>query len=315
MRGDRHLGGVNSTRRRSQVRCFVHGSASERTRHEAWARMTRVRRLPLLAERVLALLATALLASRRLSGCGGSSAAPDLSEARARTVDGGTARFTLTIGAAIAGRAVESAEAGTVSFAKRRAHLYKLVPGKGVPQELILDRPDVHERERRRRAERLRRQALDEARHAAPSGRRGGQARRPRARPRPRLPRRRAPRTRRVVGRETVDSVDVDALPRQVDPRRLSARVPRSIRGGREERLSGRAVRRRLLARPTGPRASASSGRLPHRGGGSDPRSTAPSRGSASKIDLRLPPADEDPGHHARSVPRPASSRSASCAA
>ena len=38
------------------------------------------------------------------------------------------------------------------SFYERRAHFYKLVPGGGLPQEIILDGPfDVHERERRTR--------------------------------------------------------------------------------------------------------------------------------------------------------------------
>ena len=164
-------------------------------------RMTRVRRLPLLAERVLALLATALLACG-LSGCGGSSAAPDLSEARERTVDGETARFTLTIGAAIAGRSVESAEAGTVSFADAPGASLQARPGPGRTAGADPHRPvHVHERERGRGSERPRGEALDEARHAAPSGKRGGQARRARARPRPRLPRRgRRERERRRPG-------------------------------------------------------------------------------------------------------------------
>jgi hypothetical protein len=77
-----------------------------------------------------------------LAGCGGSSSAsPELTGARSRTVAAGTARFTLLIDVVVGGRAVRASENGTVSFARRRAHLYKLVPGGGLPQELVLDGP------------------------------------------------------------------------------------------------------------------------------------------------------------------------------
>jgi hypothetical protein len=41
----------------------------------------------------------------------------------------------------LAGTKVTSDENGTVSFSRRRAHLYKLVPGNAVPQEVIVDGP------------------------------------------------------------------------------------------------------------------------------------------------------------------------------
>ena len=101
--------------------------------------MAAVRRLSLLL--VLAAL---------LSACGGGSSQPaasapaparDLSAVRSRTVGAGTAHFTLAIAARVAGAAVRSNETGSISFAKRQAHLYKLLPGGGLPQELILDGP------------------------------------------------------------------------------------------------------------------------------------------------------------------------------
>jgi hypothetical protein len=77
-----------------------------------------------------------------LAGCGGgASATPELAGARSRTVAAGTARFTLLIDVVVGGRAVRASESGTVSFTRRRAHLYKLVPGGGLPQELVFDGP------------------------------------------------------------------------------------------------------------------------------------------------------------------------------
>jgi hypothetical protein len=94
--------------------------------------MAAVRRLSLLL--VLAAL---------LSACGGSSSAsgPDPAAARSTTTAEGSARFTLLIDAVVAGSKVQSSETGTISFAKRLAHVYKLVPGGGLPQELIFDGP------------------------------------------------------------------------------------------------------------------------------------------------------------------------------
>ena len=82
-----------------------------------------------------------------LSACGGGSArstlaAAEFAGASGRTVaTGKTASFTLSISAMIAGAAVRSSETGSVSFTDRRAHFYKLVPGGGLPQEIVLDGP------------------------------------------------------------------------------------------------------------------------------------------------------------------------------
>ena len=78
-----------------------------------------------------------------LAGCGGSSkpAGPDPAKATATTVAEKTARFTLLIGAKIGGHAIQTTETGQLSFADRLAHFYKLVPGNGVPQEIVLVGP------------------------------------------------------------------------------------------------------------------------------------------------------------------------------
>ncbi len=78
------------------------------------------------------------------SACGGTkhAAAPaGLSGASGRTVAAKTASFTLAISAKIGSMAVESNETGSFSFSERRAHFYKLLPGGGTPQEVVLDGP------------------------------------------------------------------------------------------------------------------------------------------------------------------------------
>jgi hypothetical protein len=90
------------------------------------------------------LVAPLALVALVLSGCGGSSPpAPkaDLSSARAATTAAGTAQFKLTITAVVAGSTIRAEENGTASFARRRAHLYKQLPGSAVPQELVLIGP------------------------------------------------------------------------------------------------------------------------------------------------------------------------------
>jgi hypothetical protein len=87
------------------------------------------------------LLPTLLLALA-LSACGGSKKAePGFAGASSRTVASGTATFTLLIGATVGGTPVRSGETGTLSFSDRRAHFYKLSPGGGLPQEIILNGP------------------------------------------------------------------------------------------------------------------------------------------------------------------------------
>src|SRR3954452_22839986 len=78
-----------------------------------------------------------------LAGCGGSSkpAAPDPSSATATTVAEKTARFTLLIDAKVGGNTIETSETGQLSFADRLAHIYKLVPGNGIPQEIVVVGP------------------------------------------------------------------------------------------------------------------------------------------------------------------------------
>ena len=53
----------------------------------------------------------------------------------------GTARFTLSVVGVIGGVNVSAEENGTVSFVRRSAHIYKLVLGGGIPQELVVDGP------------------------------------------------------------------------------------------------------------------------------------------------------------------------------
>ncbi len=87
-----------------------------------------------------------LLVAGALTACGGSkhvtaATGPGLAGATTRTVAQGTASFTLTIHGTLAGVVVQSTETGSLSFADRRAHFYKLVPGGGLPQEIVLDGP------------------------------------------------------------------------------------------------------------------------------------------------------------------------------
>ena len=71
-----------------------------------------------------------------LAACGGGSSSStttgasglDFATASAKTIDTGSARFTLLVGAIVAGSPVQSSETGTISFSRRRAHVYKLIP-------------------------------------------------------------------------------------------------------------------------------------------------------------------------------------------
>jgi len=96
--------------------------------------MTRVRRL------VPILLLVCVLAA-----CGGSDEHADgvagFAGASHRTVASGTASFTLLIDGKVGGSSVRSSETGTLSFTDNRAHFYKLVPGGGLPQEIVVDGP------------------------------------------------------------------------------------------------------------------------------------------------------------------------------
>jgi len=84
-----------------------------------------------------------LILASTLAGCGGSASEPTLAEATQRTTADGSAAFQLVIEALVGGNPVLATETGTVSFDSRRAHLYKLVPGGGLPQEIVIDGPVV----------------------------------------------------------------------------------------------------------------------------------------------------------------------------
>ena len=93
---------------------------------------------------VVRLVAPVVLAALALAGCGGSgsSGAPvDLSTARAKTTAADTVRFALNITADLAGAKVRTEENGSASFRRRRAHLYKLDPGGGLPREVVVIGP------------------------------------------------------------------------------------------------------------------------------------------------------------------------------
>jgi hypothetical protein len=82
-----------------------------------------------------------LLLTLALAACGGSSSSKPPTLGSAATTASGTARFTLSIAGKLGGTTVEATETGSISFTQRRAHLYKLNPGGGLPQELVLIGP------------------------------------------------------------------------------------------------------------------------------------------------------------------------------
>jgi hypothetical protein len=94
------------------------------------------------------------VAAATLAGCAGSghraatTAVPagpvDVSQAGARTVGPGTARFTYDISGAVGGLAMRTHERGTVAFVLQQAHIYKLLTSGGIPQEIIVDGPYVY---------------------------------------------------------------------------------------------------------------------------------------------------------------------------
>jgi hypothetical protein len=64
-----------------------------------------------------------------------------VSDATANTVAAKTANFELLISGTLGKMSLQSSESGSVSFTDRRAHFYKLVPGGGTPQEIVLNGP------------------------------------------------------------------------------------------------------------------------------------------------------------------------------
>jgi hypothetical protein len=103
----------------------------------------------LAVRRAIPLLAVALLA-----GCGGSGHRPatttrfsgpvDVSNAGARTVGAGTARFTLRIRGTVGSLGTWADERGSIAFVRSRAHIYKLLATGGIPEELMVDGPYVY---------------------------------------------------------------------------------------------------------------------------------------------------------------------------
>jgi len=97
-------------------------------------------------------LSGALLAA--LSGCGGSGrqgapAPPTASRAAiARagptTIAEGTARFTLAVSGEVGDLGMRAEERGAVAFVRPLAHIYKLLASGGIPEEVIVDGPVVY---------------------------------------------------------------------------------------------------------------------------------------------------------------------------
>jgi hypothetical protein len=178
-----------------------------------------------------------------VAGCGGSrDVSPQLADARARTVAAGSARFTLSINASVAGTHVLTSETGTVSFTQPRAHLYRLGSNIVVPQELILVGPYTYTNanvdaamrdssvkpwtklDTRRLSATQRRARADELAHVRAMAYLGdGVA------------------SAKRVGVETVDDARATHFRGEVDPKRLAARAPARI---------GAAVRNDYAERP-----------------------------------------------------------------
>jgi hypothetical protein len=88
-----------------------------------------------------------------LAGCGGSSqqvsppstaSRTAIEHAGATTIAQGTARFTLAVSGEIGGVGMRADERGAIAFVRPRAHLYKLLLSGGIPEEVIVDGPYVY---------------------------------------------------------------------------------------------------------------------------------------------------------------------------
>jgi hypothetical protein len=64
-----------------------------------------------------------------------------LATATARTTAAGTARYTLSVAASFKGATLQARSQGSISFRRREAHVYKIVPGNPIPVEEIVDGP------------------------------------------------------------------------------------------------------------------------------------------------------------------------------
>jgi hypothetical protein len=175
-----------------------------------------------------------LLVVLGLAACGGSSTGntSDLVSARERTTAAGTAGFTMTITLDLAGTTVRAQESGAISFTKREAHLYKLLPGGGLPQELVFVGPYTYTNaniqaamndssvrpwtklDTRRLTAKQRSQQPDELAHVrALAYLADGVA------------------DAKVIGKELVAETKTTHFSGTVDPARLVARVPAAVRG------------------------------------------------------------------------------------
>jgi hypothetical protein len=80
-----------------------------------------------------------------LAGCGSSSSsskrAPTFAGVQSRTTAARAAQVRIQISINAAGTRITAEENGSVSFARRRAHLYKQLPGGQIPEELVVDGP------------------------------------------------------------------------------------------------------------------------------------------------------------------------------
>ena len=73
-----------------------------------------------------------------LAACGGSSSSSKTPALGAKaTTAADTAEFSLAVSGEVAGASVQAHETGQISFAHPRAHLYKLNPNGGLPQEVV----------------------------------------------------------------------------------------------------------------------------------------------------------------------------------
>jgi hypothetical protein len=97
-------------------------------------------------------LAVPLVLVLVVAGCAGSRAVEPSAQVRTVTgpaslvgsgakTTGGTARFTLSVVGVVAGVNVRADENGAVSFSRRIAHIYKVLPGGSLPEELVIDGP------------------------------------------------------------------------------------------------------------------------------------------------------------------------------
>jgi hypothetical protein len=87
------------------------------------------------------LLFVVVLALAAVASASVSAASTRLSVASAETTAAGTAQFTLAISGTVGQAVITTRERGSVSFTRRAAHVYKLVPNSPYPEEQIVVGP------------------------------------------------------------------------------------------------------------------------------------------------------------------------------